>query len=524
MIASPCGWAVLASLAIALPAWAQQRPSEEELFGPAPDGGTPAPRRTGGPSPERATETPASALEEEPPKGQERSRDERALSSPPTSDLFASEPNRDNPLTIGGQIYLRSIVQASEGQALGKDRFFLPALVDGYFDARPSDRVRGMVLGRLIYDPTLDANGNANIANNPAFGSGSNTTGSGFFNLPSSSNPAVFLDQLWVNFDIARTVFITAGKQHVKWGVSRFWNPTDFLTPQRRDPLAVFDPRLGASMVKVHLPSESHGWNLYAIGLIDNAGPASTLGQLGGAIRGEIAFARSEIGAEAVFVPGRKDRFGLDASSAIGPLDAYLETSLSKGSDVPLFRINPNANPASGLAGQFEQFTPTNYKVAASGGFNTTIVIAENNNLVLGVEYFYNSIGYDSERFYPFLIFRDFTRPPGTPPSFQPFYLGRHYGAVYATFTSPSILGENSSFILSNLSNLSDRSVITRLDFLTRVLSYLFLEAYADVHYGRHGGEFRLQINLPPQPPTTTQAITIPAPLFDAGLGVRIKI
>jgi hypothetical protein len=95
---------------------------------------------------------------------------------------------------------------------------------------------------------------------------------------------------------------------------------------------------------------------------------------------------------------------------------------------------------------------------------------------------------------------------------------------VYATFTSPSILGENSSFILSNLSNLSDRSVITRLDFLTRVLSYLFLEAYADVHYGRHGGEFRLQINLPPQPPTTTQAISVPAPLFDVGLGVRIKI
>ncbi len=524
MIASPRGWAVLALLvAIAVPARAQQRPSEEELFGPAPDGGTPAPRGTAGPSPERATETPASSLEDETIKGQERSRDQRALSSPPTSDLFASEPNRDNPLTIGGQIYLRSIVQASESQALGKARFFLPALVDGYFDARPSDRVRGMILGRLTYDPTLDANGKATNVNNPAFGSGSNTTGSSF-TLPTSSNPAVLLDQLWVNFDIARTVFITAGKQHVKWGVSRFWNPTDFLTPQRRDPLAVFDPRLGASMVKVHLPSESHGWNLYAIGLIDNAGPASTLNQLGGAIRGEIAFARSEIGAEAVFQPGRKDRFGLDASSAIGPLDAYVEASLRKGSDVPLFRINPNADPAIGLAAQLEPFTPTNYKVAASGGFNTTIVIAENNNLVLGVEYFYNSIGYDSERIYPFLIFQDLTRIPGTPPSFQPFYLGRHYGAVYATFTSPSILGENSSFVLSNLSNLSDRSVITRLDFLTRVLSYLYLEAYADVHYGRHGGEFRLEVNLPPQPPTTTQSISIPAPLFDAGLGVRIKI
>src|SRR5262249_16013533 len=161
------------------------------------------------------------------------------------------------------------------------------------------------------------------------------------FTLPVSSNPAVLLDQLWVNFDIARTLFITAGKQHVKWGVSRFWNPTDFLTPQRRDPLAVFDPRLGASMIKVPLPS-ARGGNLHASGLIENGGRESTVGQWGCAIRGEIAFARSEIGAEAVFVPGRRDRFGLDASSAVGLLDVYVEAALRKGSDGPLYRENPN--------------------------------------------------------------------------------------------------------------------------------------------------------------------------------------
>ena len=99
--------------------------------------------------------------------------------------------------------------------------------------------------------------------------------------------------------------------------------------------------------------------------------------------------------------------------------------------------------------------------------------------------------------------------------------------ATHATFTSPSILGENASFIFSTLSNLSDRSLITRLDFLTRVLSYLYLEAYADVHYGRHGGEFRLEINqtLPPsQPGGPPTVINVPAPLFDAGVGVRVKI
>ncbi len=519
----PGGWTVLIwMLAIARLASAQQRPNEEELFGaPPPDGGTPAaqaPERQSPQRPEQATETPASSpIVEGSEAGNERSRDQRALSlSPAASDLFASEPARDNPLTIGGQIYLRSVVQVSENQDLGNARFLLPAIVDAYFDARPSDRVRGMILGRMTYDPTLDANGA-----NPAFGSG--TSGLTLPTLPTSRNPGVGLDQLWVNFDIAHTLFVTAGRQHVKWGVSRFWNPTDFLTPQRRDPLAVFDARLGASMIKLHLPSESHGWNLYAIGLIDNAGPASTLGQLGGAIRGEITLGRGEVGVEAVFQPRRKVqtssgqtssggsnwRFGLDASSAIGPLDAYAEVALRKGTDTLHWRINPTADPSLGYLGQFESYQPTDVNAAASGGFNTTIVLGENNSLLVGAEYFYNSVGYDSERYYPWLFLQG---------AFQPFYTGRHYGAVYATFTSPSILGGSDSFILTNLSNLSDRSVITRFDFLTRVLSYLFLEAYVAVHYGRHGGEFRLQVNIP------DQGIFIPAPLFDAGLGVRIKI
>ncbi len=467
---------------------ASQRPSESELFGRgSPDAGT------------ASTKEEAKTSARENPVGEKATQDERGLAGAASKDLFATEPGRDNPLQIGGQIYLRSIVQATENVSAEDTRFLLPAIVDGFFDARPSDRVRGMILARLTYDPTI----NSNAANN-AFG------------VPTSSNPGVLLDQLWVNFDILRTVFVTAGRQHVKWGVSRFWNPTDFLSPQRRDPLAVFDPRLGASMLKLQLPSE-RGWNLYAIALFDNAGPASTLGQIGGAMRGEIAIGRGEIGAEAVIQKGRRPRFGLDASSAIGPLDVYLEAAFKKGSEVPLFRTLPQPNPLLGYVGQFESYTPTDVSVAASGGLNTTLVFGENNDLILGGEYFYNSYGYDSAAFYPFLFLQG---------AFQPFYTGKHYGAIYATFTSPRLLGENTSLVLSNLANLSDRSLITRLDYLTRVLSYLFIEAYADVHYGNRGGEFRLGFDLPAQQigDQMIPAISVPAPTFDLGLGVRIKI
>lgn len=269
-------------------------------------------------------------------------------------------------------------------------------------------------------------------------------------------------------------------------------------------------------MVKLQLPSE-RGWNLYAIALLDNAGPANRLGQIGGAFRGEIAVGRGELGAEAVLQNGRRPRFGLDASSAIGPVDAYVEMAFKKGSEFPMFRTVPHPDPLLGLPGQFESYTPSDLQLGASGGLNTTLVFAENNDLVLGAEYFYNSSGYDDAAFYPWLIYQG---------AFQPFYIGRHYAALYATFTSPTILGENTTLLLSNLANLSDRSLITRLDYLTRVLSYLYVEAFADVHYGRTGGEFRLGIDIPAQT-IGDQAIpgfSIPTPLFDLGLGVRIKI
>jgi hypothetical protein len=497
---------------------AQDRPREEDLFGGAPDGGFPAAERPGSQSsrpsesdlfgnqpPDAGTPPGAGKAQTSPlpsrenPVGEQATQDDRGLASAASKDLFSAEPGRDNPLQIGGQIYLRSLVQANDKASVSDTRFLFPAIVDAFFDARPSDRVRGMILARTTYDPTLGSN-----AANNAFG------------LPTTGNPAVLLDQLWVNFDIARTVFVTAGRQHVKWGVSRFWNPTDFLSPQRRDPLAVFDPRLGASMVKLALPSE-RGWNLYAIGLLDNAGPASTLGQIGGAVRAEMAIGRGEIGAEAVLQNGRRPRFGLDASSAIGPADAYLEVALRKGSEVSLYRTVPQPNPLLGLAGQFESYRPTDVAVGASGGLNTTLVFGENNNLLVGGEYFYNSNGYDSASYYPWLFLQG---------AFQPFYVGKHYGALYATFSSPSLLGENTTLVLSNLANLSDRSLITRLDYLTRVLSYLFVEAFADVHYGHRGGEFRLGLDFPAQQlgDQVTPAVSIPTPTFDFGLGVRIKI
>ena len=42
-------------------------------------------------------------------------------------------------------------------------------------------------------------------------------------------------------------------------------------------------------MLKLHVPWEAKGWNFYGVAMLDNAGPASTLGRIGGAVVHHVA-------------------------------------------------------------------------------------------------------------------------------------------------------------------------------------------------------------------------------------------
>ena len=160
---------------------------------------------------------------------------------------------------------------------------------------------------------------------------------------PRGPTRASLLDQAWLRFDIEHTVFVTAGKQHVKWGTARFWNPTDFLPPQRRDPLAVFDARTGASMLKLHVPWEAKGWNFYGIGLLDNAGPRRharphrrRAPRRGGAGRDRARRQRR--------APARPQApLRVRLSSALGPFDVYGELALRLGSEIDRLPLEPVA-------------------------------------------------------------------------------------------------------------------------------------------------------------------------------------
>jgi len=150
------------------------------------------------------------------------------LGAPEGATRFSAEVAPEDPLKIGGQIYLRAQSSAQQGQSAGNWTLSSPSLLDAYMDVRPNDRVRGFVLARTIFDPTLPATASTSFAAISGGSQGGASTGgaanlSSLFGVQATRTPRVLLDQMWLRFDIKHTVFVTAGRQHVRWGTARFW-------------------------------------------------------------------------------------------------------------------------------------------------------------------------------------------------------------------------------------------------------------------------------------------------------------
>src|SRR6185312_13125792 len=203
---------------------AEDRPSEQDIFGggastptpgaPAAQSPTTAPASpvTGAPgSPSPAVSAPPAAAPASESAGG-TARDQELLSGGNDAKFLSDYVAPENPLQIGGQLYLRMQTTASGGQAPDAWSLSAPSLLDLYLDARPNPRVRAFILGRMSYDPTLPPNtalpSPGQMPSYGAFTSAGSPTG--FSTFSNTRGPATLLDQMWIRFDILDHVFITA--------------------------------------------------------------------------------------------------------------------------------------------------------------------------------------------------------------------------------------------------------------------------------------------------------------------------
>lgn len=495
------GWLVLAVLAASATARADEPVRDEDaIFGESPAepppstpldrdedsifGEEPGDAPEVAPAPDSAPESPP-----RPP-----SRDDDVLGQ---SDITGMEIIEDT-LAIGGFVYLRTTYSILEGNDIEDNTLSMPNLVDIYFDARPGDRVRAYVRGRLKYDPTVDPDA------------------TGAFGQAPGDNPDVLLDQLWLKFDIARAVFMTLGKQPIRWGTARLWNPVDVVNAARRDPLAFYDERTGVTLAKVHVPVESLGWNFYVVGMLDEANGLDKLGVAG---RAEFVIESAELSLSAVYQKGRKPRVGFDFSAGIGDVDLYGEVGVSFGIDGKAWEGDFNL---ATFTLPTEQDVGDDVAVQVAWGLNYGVNYSDEDVLYVGAEAFWNQRGYDGKDLYPWLLYQSALGEGG----FQPFYLGEWYAALYLLFPSPGAW-DDGSVTFSTLGNLSDLSFLSRLDVTARVLTWLDIQTYVAGHYGTKGGELRFGVDIP--------AVEIPGvlsfpgvklnpQLIDLGINLRVSI
>jgi hypothetical protein len=259
------------------------------------------------------------------------------------------------------------------------------------------------------------------------------------------------------------------------------WNPTDFTASEIRDPFALFDSRLGQSLLKIHYPIEKQGFNYYGILMFDDVARND---DIGGALRGEFAF--GGIGELALSFQTKRNspiRYGVDVSSGVGPIDLYVESAVTtreyrdfyEGSIDPVVGTLPT--PVDRKDDAFTQIV---------GGVQYSVNYSDEDSLTVGAEYFSNGLGYDERD----LGFYSLLRRQS-----QSLYVGRQYAGVYLRLPSPGSFNDT-SFFVNGIQNLSDKTGMARLTMTWLLYKEATFELFAGKCFGDAG---ELCFRLPPE-------------------------
>jgi hypothetical protein len=244
--------------------------------------------------------------------------------------------------------------------------------------------------------------------------------------------------------------------------------------------------------------------------------------------RAEIVLGSVELGADVLAGKGARPRWGFDVSAGVWDFDLHAEAALGAARARWRDRLPQVSNPLAPGKYVLEQPSGPSPQVVVGGTWEHKY--SDEDALTVGAEYFFQESGYEDAHVYPFLFFG----APGfgssglvrqDPGAFTSFHLGRHYAGAFVTLPSPGSWNDT-TFTLSALGNVSDKSGVIRLDHSVLVLTYLRVETFVQGHVGARGTEFRLGFDVPS---SITGALGVSSfgvspPVVDAGVALRVSL
>jgi hypothetical protein len=205
--------------------------------------------------------------------------------------------------------------------------------------------------------------------------------------LPMGSNMIVGLQEIFVDANIDKKVYVRLGKQVLQWGRCWFFNPVDLINVEKKLFIQRIGYREGAYGLKLHVPFGTKA-NIY--GFIDTKN-ASSVDSVAAAGKVEFLLGGTEMAFSLWDKPTYHPVVGYDISTRLLGLDIAGEVAVSHGSNTPAMR---ETNGVLDLYKSEDWIT----KVAIDIGRNFDF-FGFADAITLMASFYYNQAGYNDNAF-----------------------------------------------------------------------------------------------------------------------------
>ncbi len=349
---------------------------------------------------------------------------------------------------IGGHLFSDFYYSTYSDKSFNSNLFTNTNLGYIYLDSKLLEDVRFFLQGKVTYVPTTQGEFSANTDDD------------------TYKKLSADLDEAKLMFNAGNAVFFTIGKQKIKYGASKFWNPTDFLNQTMKNPFYSYDRRTGLPLVKIQVPVGSS--NFYVVGDLEDA---NNIDQISYVARYELPLDSSEFSISTRAKKYSATKLGLDFSTALYELDVYGEASVSKGSDKIFYT-------PFGVA--FTNTKKTFWNISSGVSYEMPFMDAD--SITFSLEYYYNGEGYKDPSMYTVLWLQK---------AYVPLNTGKQYAMLMVYAPKPGNWN-HINLSLFNIANLIDSSAITRAELMFLFTKDLSIGFNMTAHYGKKTGEFRL--------------------------------